>query len=83
MHLLGSIQCLHPVREPLERLGDSHLNFDIWEIILYVMGLSFVIEGKLLNFYITFNLKFFHYSRLAQSNFDYHGSPLLQLTFPF
>jgi hypothetical protein len=38
------------VREPLEKLEDNNVEFDIWEIILYVMGLSFVIEGMSLKF---------------------------------
>ncbi|RDB19925.1 Calcium channel YVC1 [Hypsizygus marmoreus] len=32
------------VREPLERLGDAHMSFDEWEIILYTMSLAFLIE---------------------------------------
>ncbi|KAF8897831.1 calcium activated cation channel [Infundibulicybe gibba] len=32
------------VRQPLERLNDNHLQLDEWEIVLYVMSLSFVIE---------------------------------------
>ncbi|KAG6910952.1 hypothetical protein DXG01_006006 [Tephrocybe rancida] len=32
------------VREPLERLGDSHSSFDEWEIVIYVMGLAFSME---------------------------------------
>lgn len=33
------------VREPLERLGATHMALDGWEVVLYVMGLSFVFEG--------------------------------------
>lgn len=41
----GSIELRHPVREPLERLGDAHRFLDKWEIVLYVLALSFVVEG--------------------------------------
>jgi hypothetical protein len=34
------------VREPLEKLDDTHRGFDTWEVVLYVMSLSFVFEGK-------------------------------------
>ena len=33
------------VREPLERLGNSHGMFDEWEIVLYIMALAFTMEG--------------------------------------
>ncbi|KAG5342321.1 hypothetical protein C0989_003451 [Termitomyces sp. Mn162] len=33
------------VREPLERLGESHGMFDEWEIVLYIMALAFTMEG--------------------------------------
>ncbi|KAF8812231.1 calcium activated cation channel [Phlegmacium glaucopus] len=32
------------VREPLEKLNESHKGFDGWEIILYVLSLSFIVE---------------------------------------
>ncbi|KAF9464883.1 hypothetical protein BDZ94DRAFT_1296902 [Collybia nuda] len=32
------------VREPLEKLDSAHLSFDEWEIILYTMALSFIVE---------------------------------------
>ncbi|KAG5728478.1 Calcium channel YVC1 [Termitomyces sp. T112] len=32
------------VREPLERLGESHGMFDEWEIVLYIMALAFTME---------------------------------------
>ncbi|KAF9534693.1 calcium activated cation channel [Crepidotus variabilis] len=32
------------VREPLEKVEGAHLSLDEWEVVLYVMGLSFVIE---------------------------------------
>ncbi|KAG6842039.1 hypothetical protein C0991_003565 [Blastosporella zonata] len=37
------------IREPLERLGDSHSRFDEWEIVIYTMGLAFTMEGMSLN----------------------------------
>jgi hypothetical protein len=33
------------VREPLEKLDPDHLFFDYWEVILYTLALSFVLEG--------------------------------------
>jgi hypothetical protein len=33
------------VREPLERLDDAHKGVDGWELILYILSLSFIIEG--------------------------------------
>lgn len=43
------------VREPLDKLDANHLSFDPWEIVLYFMALSFIIEDlykffKLLKF---------------------------------
>jgi hypothetical protein len=35
------------VREPLDKIDITHLTFDAWEIILYVMALSFAFEGNL------------------------------------
>lgn len=35
------------VREPLEKLDESHKNLDPWEYVLYIMGLSFLIEGAI------------------------------------
>ncbi|PFH51286.1 hypothetical protein AMATHDRAFT_3139 [Amanita thiersii Skay4041] len=32
------------VREPLERLNPSHKYLDVWEIILYILALSFLVE---------------------------------------
>ena len=34
------------VREPLDKVNKEHKDLDLFEIILYVMGLSFAIEGK-------------------------------------
>ncbi|KAG6817856.1 hypothetical protein H0H87_001688 [Tephrocybe sp. NHM501043] len=42
--LLFLVAYSQAVREPLERLGDSHSSFDEWEIVLYVMGLAFTME---------------------------------------
>ena len=33
------------VREPLERLDEAHKGLDGWELILYVLSLSFIVEG--------------------------------------
>lgn len=33
------------VREPLDKIDVTHSTFDAWEIVLYVMALSFMIEG--------------------------------------
>src|SRR6266702_6339983 len=33
------------VREPLDRLDPLHRHFDFWEVLLYVMGLAFLLEG--------------------------------------
>ena len=33
------------VREPLERLDPLRRHFDFWEVVLYVMGLAFLLEG--------------------------------------
>lgn len=33
------------VREPIERLDDAHKGLDVWELILYVLSLSFMVEG--------------------------------------
>lgn len=33
------------VREPLERLDVDHKGLDVWELILYVLSLSFIVEG--------------------------------------
>lgn len=33
------------VREPLERLDEAHRSLDSWEIVLYVMSLSFIVEN--------------------------------------
>ncbi|KAH9049645.1 calcium activated cation channel [Lactarius hengduanensis] len=35
------------VREPLDRLDPLHRHFDFWEVVLYVMGLAFLLEGAL------------------------------------
>ncbi|KAF8165552.1 calcium activated cation channel [Crassisporium funariophilum] len=32
------------VREPLERLDEAHKSLDDWELVLYIMALSFIIE---------------------------------------
>ncbi|KAH9002252.1 calcium activated cation channel [Lactarius hatsudake] len=32
------------VREPLDRLDPLHRHFDFWEVVLYVMGLAFLLE---------------------------------------
>jgi len=34
------------VRQPLERLDEAHKSLDEWEIVLYIMALSFLIEGN-------------------------------------
>lgn len=34
------------MREPLDKIDVTHRTFDAWEIILYIMALSFTIEGK-------------------------------------
>ncbi|KAF4575132.1 hypothetical protein EYR36_006488 [Pleurotus pulmonarius] len=44
------------VREPLERLGNTHQGLDEWEIVLYIMALAFSIEDA---------LKFFKLLRFA------------------
>ncbi|KAH9077030.1 calcium activated cation channel [Lactarius deliciosus] len=33
------------VREPLDRLDPLHRHFEFWEVLLYVMGLAFLLEG--------------------------------------
>jgi hypothetical protein len=33
------------VREPLDRLDPLHRHVDVWEFILYLMGLAFTLEG--------------------------------------
>ncbi|PPQ66580.1 hypothetical protein CVT26_009480 [Gymnopilus dilepis] len=43
------------VREPLERLGDSHKFLDNWEIVLYLLALSFIFEN-LHKFYVLLRL---------------------------
>ncbi|KAF8914195.1 calcium activated cation channel [Gymnopilus junonius] len=43
------------VREPLERLGDAHKFLDNWEIALYVLALSFIVEGMFC-FYVLLRL---------------------------
>ncbi|KAF4601937.1 hypothetical protein EYR40_005138 [Pleurotus pulmonarius] len=44
------------VREPLERLGNTHQGLDEWEIVLYILALAFSIEDA---------LKFFKLLRFA------------------
>jgi len=48
-HLSTSIPCSCPnlilVREPLERLDERRTFLDEWEIVLYIMALSFFIES--------------------------------------
>ncbi|KDQ29508.1 hypothetical protein PLEOSDRAFT_1103521 [Pleurotus ostreatus PC15] len=44
------------VREPLERLGNTHQGLDEWEVVLYIMALAFSIEDA---------LKFFKLLRFA------------------
>lgn len=34
------------VREPLDKLDPNHSDFDAWEIIMYVLALSFSFEGS-------------------------------------
>ncbi|KAH9045267.1 calcium activated cation channel [Lactarius pseudohatsudake] len=36
------------VREPLDRLDPLHRHFDFWEVVLYVMGLAFLLEAFVL-----------------------------------
>lgn len=36
----------YTVREPLDKIDVRHSTFDAWEVILYVMALSFLLEGK-------------------------------------
>lgn len=37
------------VREPLDKLDPDHGDFDEWEIVMYVLGLAFSIEGNKLS----------------------------------
>lgn len=36
------------VREPVEQVHADHKDLDEWEIVLYILSLSFAIEGGLL-----------------------------------
>ena len=49
LHIYLTLLNLLIVREPLERLNDAHKGLDVWEFILYVLSLSFIVEGMFLN----------------------------------
>lgn len=34
------------VREPLDKLDRNHLALDEWELVLYIMAFSFLLEGN-------------------------------------
>lgn len=33
------------MREPLDKIDVAHRSFDAWEVVLYIMALSFTLEG--------------------------------------
>lgn len=43
--LLRATQFISTVREPVQRLGPLRHHFELWEVLLYVMGLAFLLEG--------------------------------------
>ncbi|PPQ64620.1 hypothetical protein CVT24_008357 [Panaeolus cyanescens] len=71
------------VREPLEKLNDSHRGLDEWEVVLYFMSLSFILEDTLL--LTAFSLRIMGLSSPPDKEAAYrlHSFQILSFVAPF